>query len=379
VISQRQSNYVQKAARNILEELASAGKGGRNNALNKAAMALARFIPGGYLSSSEAESSLMSVASSMGLKQIEARSTIKQGMKAGMMSPAELSWLQDDERQSEGIKMPTVIVKQHEDESIEPPPESARGMLLGAWAVIGSWAPIKPSGDLKQFMKTRKLRWRDIISAGCCELDDSGFQWFRDHLWCLDALGDNALAEELGWRSEYGSSWPGFIEPGLLVPVWSQAWPKAPVAYRWRPWSEKRRQKTKSWSMYGATRWRRVPMITSPALRMEQANAVIVEGEPDFLSLHLHLAGAGYQCIGLPGASWPGQWDDILSGTSRVIVATDADDAGDQVATKIALACSRLGIEFARRRPSGGSKDWSDLIQAGAGTPEQVCSELIKR
>lgn len=72
----------------------------------------------------------------------------------------------------------------------------------------------------------------------------------------------------------------------------------------------------------------------------------------------LALAAAGLPAIALCGTSWP-EWLLALLAGREVLLATDADAAGDECATK--LARELLGLAtFWRLRPRGG-KDWAEI------------------
>ena len=52
------------------------------------------------------------------------------------------------------------------------------------------------------------------------------------------------------------------------------------------------------------------------------------------------------------------------SGASRLILATDADVAGDAMAEKIAVIAP-AGVDVVRDRPTSG-KDWNDVLRAAS-------------
>lgn len=81
--------YGLAARRNMLAELEEAPEGGRNDALNKAAFAMAQLEAGGELARDPALTALMDVALSIGLTTWEARNTIESGWTAGVEVPRQ--------------------------------------------------------------------------------------------------------------------------------------------------------------------------------------------------------------------------------------------------------------------------------------------------
>ena len=248
------------------------------------------------------------------------------------------------------------------------PPENLKPFLQSAWDLLSAWSYREASQDLQAFMAARRLRWRDVINYGCVEIREQDRGWFPEALGTLADLGEESLGRSLGWAGDYGL-WLGWQEPGLIVPLWSQIWPQAPVGYRWRPWAEKRRVKRKTWAMSGSELWRQWPLIS---MARGSETVVIVEGEPDFLTVWRELAERSISCIGLPGASWPESWDQLLK-FKTVIVATDADEAGQAVAKKIGIACDRLRVRFERVEPQG-AKDWSDVVSQGIASAAEIAA-----
>jgi len=79
--------YAQSAFERVLGRLSMANKGGRNKALNQAALELGQLIGAGRLIRSECEGALLGVALRLGLCESEARSTLKSGLDAGESEP----------------------------------------------------------------------------------------------------------------------------------------------------------------------------------------------------------------------------------------------------------------------------------------------------
>lgn len=358
----RRQAYVEAAVHRILDDLIGVGKGGRNNALNRAAFAIGQFVGAGALSRQDAEYMLEKTGALLGLKPREMAVTIKSGLNRGADHPRQLP---------EGDEVNVSVPHRAVERKIEPligPPENLKAILQSAWDLLRAWNHRDASPELRSFMIARRLKWRDVLNYGCVEIRDQDRGWFPDTLGTLAELGEESLGRSLGWAGDFGL-WLGWQEPGLIVPLWSQIWPDAPVAYRWRPWAEKRRAKRKTWAMSGSEPWRQWPLIST--VKGSRA-VVIVEGEPDFLTMWRELSELGISCIGLPGASWPEAWDQLLR-FKAVIVATDADEAGQAVAKKIGLACDQLRIRFERVEPQG-AKDWSDVVSQGIASAAQIAA-----
>lgn len=85
---------------------------------------------------------------------------------------------------------------------------------------------------------------------------------------------------------------------------------------------------------------------------------VITEAPIDALSL----AVCGVPAVALGGTRWPA-WLPQAVAFRQVVIATDADQAGDAAAAKIADALRAFGARVERWRPDAG-KDWNELLQA---------------
>jgi hypothetical protein len=84
---------------------------------------------------------------------------------------------------------------------------------------------------------------------------------------------------------------------------------------------------------------------------------IVTEAPIDALSI----AAAGYPAIACIGTSGP-RWLHLACGLKRVLLAFDADDAGDAAAEKIATAMQPYGAICERLRPEHG-KDWNEVLQ----------------
>lgn len=91
----------------------------------------------------------------------------------------------------------------------------------------------------------------------------------------------------------------------------------------------------------------------------------LCEGAVDVLALRVLAARKGRPCVvlGLPGVEgWRSEWVGLLNGR-RVLLATDADDAGDRASERIGAELVAAGISARRTRPA--TKDWCDAIRKG--------------
>lgn len=83
------TSYGVAALKGTLEELAAQEDGGRNDALNRAAFALAQLVAGGELDEEHTRGELETVAADLGLSTREIRKTIASGWEAGFAEPRQ--------------------------------------------------------------------------------------------------------------------------------------------------------------------------------------------------------------------------------------------------------------------------------------------------
>jgi len=81
------TRYGSAALDRELADLRQVPEGTRNEALNRTAFSLGRLVAGGELDGPAVEDELLSSATEIGLHPIEARSTIRSGMRAGARQP----------------------------------------------------------------------------------------------------------------------------------------------------------------------------------------------------------------------------------------------------------------------------------------------------
>lgn len=84
----------------------------------------------------------------------------------------------------------------------------------------------------------------------------------------------------------------------------------------------------------------------------------LTEGPMDALSLAL----CGVPALAMIGTNLPA-WLCRRTYSRQVLVATDADVAGDEAAARIERACASYGADVRRLRPPHGVKDWNEALQ----------------
>lgn len=102
------------------------------------------------------------------------------------------------------------------------------------------------------------------------------------------------------------------------------------------------------------------------------ADTIIVTEAPiDALSL----ASVGFAAVALCGTSAPA-WMHLACGLKRVVLAFDADDAGDNAATALASFLSPYGARCERLRPKAG-KDWNEALQRDSGALRAMLTDAL--
>lgn len=92
---------------------------------------------------------------------------------------------------------------------------------------------------------------------------------------------------------------------------------------------------------------------------LEARCLAICEGQFDALAL----SACGIPAIALIGVSWP-EWLPRALAFRNVLLATDADKAGDEAAAKLGPELSSRGAHTLRLRPKT-AKDWGEAIEGG--------------
>ncbi len=89
---------------------------------------------------------------------------------------------------------------------------------------------------------------------------------------------------------------------------------------------------------------------------LEAAVVAIVEGPIDALSLAL----CGLPAVAMIGTSWA-EWLPRSLSPKPILIATDSDEVGDEVAQRLHEVFTGNGCQALRLRPSCG-KDWNDVL-----------------
>lgn len=100
---------------------------------------------------------------------------------------------------------------------------------------------------------------------------------------------------------------------------------------------------------------------------------ILTEAPIDALSL----AACGFPALALCGTSGP-DWLHIACGLRRVLLAFDADDAGDQAAITIADRLQPFGSKCQRLIPSQG-KDWNEalMVMGSASLTDELMTTIL--
>lgn len=104
---------------------------------------------------------------------------------------------------------------------------------------------------------------------------------------------------------------------------------------------------------------KRLGLFLSTPKALQADPLVVTEAPIDALSL----ASQGLPAVALVGTSAP-TWLAEASAFRRVVLALDADEAGDRATSELALELSKLGARPLRLRPPQGHKDWNAALMA---------------
>lgn len=358
----RLSSYIATSINNILQQASTSD--GRNNGLNKLAFQLGQFVDNG-ISEDEATAHCARFAEGCGLPEREAAATIKSGLSKGMLNPRDLSHLL-------GAVAPTLTVVERDCMVVQhaarvPPPTIAK-LLREVWEdFLRGSVEHEHFQALTAFRQQRRLTEEDLTAATVVAACDRALTLAERHAWFGAA---SAEYKEMGWYNDAERSWYPRDAHGILVPVWSDAWQEAPVAYRFRVVHSPTREHAKCYAMYGSASWRDTPLQHPGSLGRTGGTLVITEGEPDYLTLGKYLVDRGCTVVGVPGAQWRTSWRHLLQGRERVVVAAHDDEAGYQLGKKISATCTALKVPSVVRHPRLG--DWSDARQRGVSVDKMI-------
>lgn len=354
----RLSRYIATALSNILTEASTSS--GRNNGLNKLAFQLGQFVDNG-ISEADAIAHCERFAAQCGLPDREAAATIKSGLSKGMLHPRDLTHLL-----GAGVMAP--VTRTNEDgsqvttlhQAARVPPAHLQETLRTVWEdYLRDTPQDDPLRIIDDFVRRRRITPDDLWAATVVEAESR-------RVGGAEAYAHVTSAEDraaLGWINEKGFPWIPQTAFGMLVPVWSDAWQEAPVAYRFRVLRMSTRDHAKCYAMHGSAPWRDTPLQHPGSLGRTGGTLVITEGEPDYLTLGKALVERGCTVVSVPGAHWSTAWNHLLHERERVVVAAHADDAGRAMGKKIRGLCKDRKVPCAVQEPDVG--DWSDARQRG--------------
>lgn len=168
-----------------------------------------------------------------------------------------------------------------------------------------------------------------------------------------------ALARLAGVR--YSPRW--YRRPAVLFPICDQAGNLVAVSGRFI--CERNGLKT----MTGGTK--SLGVFSTPGAWKSKVIAV-VEGPMDALSL----AFSHLPAVAMMGTNWP-DWLPEAIASKQVLIATDADAAGDEVAGRLLEALAADALHPLRLRPPVG-KDWNDvLIKIGRKQAQGLIEDCV--
>lgn len=98
---------------------------------------------------------------------------------------------------------------------------------------------------------------------------------------------------------------------------------------------------------------------------------IVTEAPIDALSL----ASVGFAAVALCGTSAPA-WMHLACGLKRVVLAFDADDAGDNAAAALAAFLAPYGARCERLRPQG-AKDWNEDLQRDSDALREFVARAV--
>ena len=347
-------------------------KGGET--LWREAVRLFELVAGGDVDGVEVERELRLAGSAVGAKPSEVEGVLRRARDRAARNPRR--GLRDDEAGAAA------------DSRLSP----SRGRLASV-APLAAVAPVPTvsAEDLERHRAARAAVWACAVWG----------PWPEPVLAWLEALGltqrdavaagvrfipgaaVRALGEEVGERAGLWSSdsrrWHVPVAEGKPPGLWFPAYAPGgdlPERWTWRPAEPviiggQRLKTLQTRATPGAGDW----PFGCQALEGAAA-VVVVEGEKDWLAFVGAAAACdctserpgGIRVVGLPGARWRPEWGRIFHGVSRVVVATDCDEAGDNVAPKVLEAARAAGVpEVLRVSPNvvplpEGGKDWCDAL-----------------
>ena len=187
----------------------------------------------------------------------------------------------------------------------------------------------------------KATRWREAWEASTDLAGTRGAVYIEGRSIPLE------LAIDAGVR--YSPEWYG--RPAVLFPVRDRAGELVAVSGRFINGREDPKTMTGGHKSGGV-------FCAMPGT-LEARCLAICEGQFDALAL----SACGIPAIALIGTSWP-DWLPRALAFRSVLIATDADKAGDDAAAKLGPALSSRGAHTLRLKPKG-AKDWGEELESG--------------
>lgn len=220
------------------------------------------------------------------------------------------------------------------------------------------------SGKLREWWEEKTLSRQDLgrcalrrLTSLPVEAESTSDPAWREHLKGLERIEWTEAVDYLQRRAvpyeaavaagaRYCGSW--FGRPAIVFPIRDRRGMLVAACGRYLDGQENPKARTAGPKQRG--------VFATPGA-LDGGPVIVTEAPIDALSL----AACGHPAIALVGTSWPG-WLPLACAWRRVLVATDADDAGDIAAEKLKVALRATGAR-PERLPPLPAKDWNELLQ----------------
>jgi hypothetical protein len=233
-----------------------------------------------------------------------------------------------------------------------PPGERRRGALRQAFSLSETKPCPPPEVSAAEAPASAETAWRQQLQGVRPLHGTPGEAYLRRRRIPVE------LAHRAGVR--YTLDWYG--RPAVLFPIRDRDGRLVACQGRYVDNGEEPRMRTGGPKLLG--------VFATPGARQAREVA-IVEAPLDALSL----AACGVPSLALAGTAWP-DWLAQACAFRRVLLATDADAAGEAAVAKLAAALRACGARVVRLRPQG-SKDWNEALQKDADGLRRTLRALL--
>ena len=333
----RAEAYCRAALDRLFSELAEAGAGERNTALNRVAYRAGRLASAGALDSETIARDLEAVALALGLARHEVVATVRSGLCAGMSNPAWIPGGKAGGRCCRSTRTP----QQH-----PAPPESGQAPRPPRAEVECLWRlarPVTADPEVSAWLTGRailpeRVELQDLARAippraklprwARCR----GVPWSAHHRLVARGCGATGAAESLHVRAA--------TEPprGLPKGLWPAAGPGS------------------ARGLVMADGWGRALLASGRRPAGWSGVLLICEGLSDWLTAATAFSDADPDApavMGVTSGSWTAEVAVRVPDGTRVVLATDPDKAGDKYAMHIARTLAGR-CEWRRWKGPGG-------------------------